>query len=508
MKPEKRKNRTLAMVLAATCMLGSLLSVAWAQKLVTPGYLFNSDPSCHSINGKFYLFTTQDPVSAEFIMPNKFYKGMFDWHALSTTDFDHWVDHGSILTSQSVDWDGGMALWDGDAGIRANGQYYAYAPFRVNSAKEANYGIYDIGVFTSSSPIGPYKDVYNAPMKMADGSPLRGLSPSLVRAVNGEPYLIWGSGDTTQHQVMLARLKPDMVQLAESPRILSVPVKDKCGSLEYFESPVLFHIGPRWYLTFVTYKGTKGAGCDEHGSWVDYTISKSMFGPFDGPVHHLIYPAGDGEESIQQGVCEYRGKLYLAYHVPYETVEGDRDHHRQVAVTSLVVLPNGLLKPVIPGEDAGVGTPGVTYLTLDAFAPRREADEFQTRLNAMGEKGVKGEYQMALGDGGYLEFHNVDFGKGAAQFRVEISSGNNSLRDGSLEIRLDDPAGPLIARISVPVTGGAEKYQVLGSPVSLQARGIHNLFLVAHGKTSSAQRRLFNIAWFAFTERKSHGSAN
>ena len=102
--------------------------------------LFNSDPTCREIDDRFYLFTTQDPFTTQLQTDNKFFKGMYAYHALSTTDFDHWVDHGSILTSRDVSWNTGAALWDGDAGIPANGKFYAYAPFRMNSSTEANYG--------------------------------------------------------------------------------------------------------------------------------------------------------------------------------------------------------------------------------------------------------------------------------------------------------------------------------------------------------------------------------
>ncbi len=222
-----------------------------AQKLVTPGYLFNSDPTCREIDGRFYLFTTQDPFTTHLQTDNKYFKGMYAYHALSTTDFDRWVDHGSILTSRDVSWNTGGALWDGDAGIPANGKFYAYAPFRMNSSKEANYGRFCVGVFVAGQVAGPYRDVFGGPMKSADGSPLEALSPSVVRADDGSPYLIWGSGDTDKHEVMLARLKPDMIQLAEKPRKLAVQQKDECGNLEYFESPMLFKIGSKWYLTYV-----------------------------------------------------------------------------------------------------------------------------------------------------------------------------------------------------------------------------------------------------------------
>lgn len=480
------------------CTFMVVLAQAYSQKLVTPGYLFNSDPTCREIDNNFYLFTTQDPFSTVFERPNEFYKGMYAYHAFTTVDFDHWVDHGSILTARDVAWNNGEALWDGDAGVPGNGEFYAYAPFRVNSSQEKNYGTYDIGLFTAQSPLGPYRGIVEGPMEKADGKALEGLSPSVIRGDDGAPYLIWGSGDTAQHEVMIARLSSDMTRLANTPQKLAVPKTDSCGNLEYFESPLLFKAVGKWYLTYVAYKDVKGPSCDAKGSYVDYTVADSMFGPFDGPVRHLIYPAGDGEESVQQGICSYRGAMYLAYHIPYENIAGESDHHRQVAVTALHIHQDGTIEPVFPGKDVGVGTPGVTHLTLDAFAPRREAAEFQVRVNAEGEPGLKGEYQMKLGDGGYLAFRSVDFGEGAKGFRVEASSENPLLQEGRLEIRLDNPAGPLVGVVPVPKTGGKTEYRILTAAIGPSAKGTHDLYLVARGSGDASQRRLFNITWFAF----------
>jgi arabinoxylan arabinofuranohydrolase len=508
MKPNRRPTMNHHLSPRRTISLRRVVAVAMlliqcsaAQKLITPGYLFNSDPTCRQIGDTFYLFTTQDPFTIEFQRDNSFFKGMFAYHAFSTKDFDHWVDHGSILTGRTAAWNEGQALWDGDAGIPANGQFYAYAPFRLNSTAEANYGRYDIGVFNSTEITGPYRDVFGGPMKNADGSSLEGLSPTVVEPGDGSTYLIWGSGDTDKHEVMLARLKPNMVELAEKPRPLAVPKKDICGNLGYFESPLLFKAGSKWYLTYVSYKENKGPRCDTKGSYVEYAVSDSMFGPFDGQPRNLIYPVAGGQESVQQGVCQYRGSWYLAYHVPYDDIVPYNDHHRQVAVTALTILPDGSLLPIHPEHDAGVGTPGVTQLTLDAFAPRREAAEFQIRSNAEGEKGLAGEYQMKLKDGGYLQFHNVDFGSGATGFRVEVSSEDAEIKNAVLEMRLDNPAGELIALAKIGSAGGKTAYSILSGPVNASARGMHDLCLVARGEGGDTEGHLFNITWFAFTKR-------
>ena len=165
---------------------------AKAQKVVTPGYQFNSDPTCREINGRFYLFTTHDPFTVQFERPNPYFKGMYDMHAYSTTDFDHWVDHGSILNTHDTGWHRGNALWDGDAGIPANGKFYAYVPFRMNPDSEDNYGHYQIGVLVADRIEGPYRDVLGKPLRTVDGKEIIGLSPTVVYADNGDPYLIWG----------------------------------------------------------------------------------------------------------------------------------------------------------------------------------------------------------------------------------------------------------------------------------------------------------------------------
>jgi len=497
-----RPYRSLASILRRSLAVATVLTqMGSAQKLITPGYLFNSDPTCRQIGNTFYLFTTQDPFSVQFQRDNSFFRGMYAYHAFTTTDFDHWVDHGSILTGRDVSWNAGQALWDGDAGIPANGRFYAYAPFRLNSTSEANYGRYDVGVFTADNVLGPYRDVFSAPMKNMDGSPLEGLSPAVIQGDDGSPYLIWGSGDTDKHEAMLARLKPNMIELAEKPRSLAVPKMDSCGNLGYFESPMLFKAGAKWYLTYVSYKDDKRSDCGVRGSYVEYAVSDSMFGPFDAPARDLIYPVAGGQESVQQGVCQYHGQWYVAYHVPYEDVVPYNDHHRQVAVTSLTIFPDGSLRPIHPEDDSGVGTPGVTHLTLDAFAPRREAAEFQVRSKAEGEKGLSGEYQMKLKDGGYLQFHDVDFGSGAAAFRVEVSSENTGLKDATLEFRLDNPAGALIGTARIESSHGKTAYNVLSGPVNSAARGVHDLCLVARGKSGDTQGHLFNLTWFAFTKR-------
>ena len=54
----------------------TLAGGAAAQKLVTPGYLFNSDPTCRQIGDRLYLFATQDPFPASILATAKTVPGV------------------------------------------------------------------------------------------------------------------------------------------------------------------------------------------------------------------------------------------------------------------------------------------------------------------------------------------------------------------------------------------------------------------------------------------------
>jgi hypothetical protein len=126
-----------------------------AQQLITPGYLFNTDPTAHIINGRYWLFACHDQSSAKFIGPEDYWHNIMDYHAYSTTDFENWRNHGSIFSIHDIPWVTDFPVWDSDAGIAANGKYYAYVTVRK--------GNFCIAVLEADKPEGPYKDVLKKP---------------------------------------------------------------------------------------------------------------------------------------------------------------------------------------------------------------------------------------------------------------------------------------------------------------------------------------------------------
>jgi hypothetical protein len=161
--------------------------------------------------------------------------------------------------------------------------------------------------------------------------------------------------------------------------------------------------------------------------------------------------------------------------------------------------PDGTIETLTPDNDRGAGTPGITELTLDAFAAKREAQEFNARMNADPEQRDRGGYHFKMKDGGYLRFDRVDFGDGAHGIEAFVSAENAQLQDATLEIRLDNPAGEIIGSIPVTLTGGNAKYALLTASAK-PVRGTHTVFLLAHGRGGDAQGHLFNVAWFTFVK--------
>lgn len=89
-------------VLAGMFLYASLAKPGWADSTLNPHYLFNSEPTIHVIHGQLWMFTTHDQVSEEFVPPGSNFLTMYDYHAMSTTNFHVWVDTGSRSAVQTV----------------------------------------------------------------------------------------------------------------------------------------------------------------------------------------------------------------------------------------------------------------------------------------------------------------------------------------------------------------------------------------------------------------------
>ena len=381
-----------ALLLTSLALLTPAASLA--NEFITPGYLYNSDPTCHQIGDTFYLYCSHDQSTRNFTRGS--YPTMFDYHCYTTTNFKDWVDHGSIINSFDGVWDGVPGpLWDGDAGIAANGKYYGYFPFDNGPFDDRQW---KIGAFVSDKPEGPYLDALGKPLitrstPNVDRCRQAVVSPSVIFDERGRAYLYFGQGD-----LYVVRLNPDMISLAEDPVRCTIPA-------DFFEGPIIARINGKYYMSYANGYGGKG--------YVEYCVASSPYGPYTSPRHLLLpWPK---QHSTHHGMTQYRGKWYLAYHKDFP--EPPYQYHRQTMVTPMIVNQDGSLGVIDPQNDPGVPNSSPKTLTLDAFAYKREAEEFHARNGADEEKGIWEDYHFKMKDGGYLRFNRMDFGSGAGGYK-------------------------------------------------------------------------------------------
>ncbi len=102
----------------------------------------------------------------------------------------------------------------------------------------------------------------------------------------------------------------------------------------------------------------------------------------------------------------------------------------------------------------------------------------------------KGEAMTDLRNGSWLQFDQLDFGKGARQLQVRAAA---SSPGSVIEAHLDGPTGPLLGTCAVPATGGPDTYATLTAPIA-KTKGRHPVVL----KVTGGEGQLLKLNWFSF----------
>ncbi|HEY0378502.1 MAG TPA: carbohydrate-binding protein [Pyrinomonadaceae bacterium] len=101
-----------------------------------------------------------------------------------------------------------------------------------------------------------------------------------------------------------------------------------------------------------------------------------------------------------------------------------------------------------------------------------------------------GGYDVGFAENGdYAVYKNVNFPSAVIAVDTRVASAGNG---GTLEFHLDGPTGPLVGFVTVPVTGGWQKWATVTGTVS-GASGLHDLYAVFKGTTD-----IGNVNWFQF----------
>ena len=276
-------------------------------------------------DGKLWIYTSHDMDDATD------YHSMDGYHAFSTEDMVNWTDYGEIFHSRELNnslgsWYDQDVTWSETEGGRMyapdvaykNGTYYLYFP-----TEPKDKGTYVIGVATSTTPEGPFKNVGGS-IKGTDG-----IDPCVFIDDNGSAYLYWGGYNNPDgghdHPPKVAKLDENMTGLAEDPKSI------KYGNSDFAEGVFVFKRDGKYYYTY-TNNNANGA----------YAMGTSPYGPFEykGVIStHDKYGA-----EIHHSMVEYKDTWYYFYH--WGNYNGGDVHKRNVAIDKFEFNGDGTIKDV------------------------------------------------------------------------------------------------------------------------------------------------------------------
>jgi hypothetical protein len=169
-----------------------------------------------------------------------------------------------------------------------------------------------------------------------------------------------------------------------------------------------------------------------------------------------------------------------------------------VGVAAVFVNADGTLVPIDPKINPGVGLAQKT-LTLDAYAHKREAEEYQESENILLSEGSANQHHdwyVNAYNNSWIMFKNVDFGKGAKYFESMILYPAFA-KSVKISLRLDSPTGNVIATWNDDENYDCNKWYVVSSNVS-GAEGKHDLYICFSGIQTNLDLSLIMMNWFRF----------
>ena len=273
---------------------------------------YNADPQVALFDGKFYIYPTTDGFANW---------GSTSFRAFSSNDLVEWKDEGVLLElGKDVTWAPARAWAPGIA--RKNGVYYFYFSADVQ-----------IGVATSSTPTGPFKDALGKPLIKTAEFGGQSIDPYAFVDDDGRAYLYFGSTSAGGHVVELGA---DMVSLRGTPQQIVISGFRE-GSAAFKRNGIYYFMWSEDDTRSENYNVAYGTGSSPFGPFtkaaVNPILEKNTALGILGTGHHSVLALPNGD-------------YYIVYH-RFAIPDGDGTH-REVCIDRLYFNPDGSIVPVVP----------------------------------------------------------------------------------------------------------------------------------------------------------------
>lgn len=437
-------------------LIGSVYHSFGQNPLITNQY--TADPTARVFGDKVFVFPSHDILASE----GKGRPGWFcmeDYHTFSSNDLMTWTDHGVILNQENVPWadSGAYSMWAPDC-IENEGKYYFYFPTKAQDTTYNGEG-FTIGVAVAENPEGPY---IPKPKPILG---VKGIDPNVFIDHDGQAYLYWSQG-----HIYGAKLKSNMLELAEEPRILGeLPALDK--GLK--EDPFVFERNGLYYMTYphVANKTER----------LEYAIGDNPLGPFEF-AGVIMDEWENGCWTNHHSIIQFKKQWYLFYH--HNDLSPDFDKSRSIRADSLFFDSEGLIQKVQP-TFRGVGLQKATdKIQIDRYTSKSDGVKvaFLDSTNTF-----DGWFAMFETKDSWIRYNQVKMKQGLINLnlRVKVEKG------GIIEVRLNGGDGMLLSNVSIPSNENWQTIEVKLEPYPVE---IADLVLVSKGEN-------IGVDWIQFNDK-------
>ncbi|MBO0356760.1 family 43 glycosylhydrolase [Hymenobacter sp. BT186] len=417
---------------------------------------FTADPTARVFNNRVYVYPSHDIPAA----PGRGRAGWFvmeDYHVFSSANLTDWTDHGVIVTQNKVPWvkPNSYSMWAPDC-VERNGKYYFYFPTTPKDTTVSKG--FTIGVAVADKPTGPFVP---QPLPIKG---VRGIDPNVLLDKDGQAYLYWSQGN-----IYGAKLKSNLLELAEEPKTLGeLPTKG------LKEGPYVFERKGIYYLTY--------PHVENKTERLEYATSTSPLGPFT--VKGVIMDESPtGCWTNHHSLLQLNNQWYLFYH--HNDLSPKFDKNRSVRIDSLSFAADGSINKVKPTL-RGVGlTDARQKIQLDRYShlsKQGAAIAFLDTANTF-----QGWKTVFTSGAGWVQYNGVAFGK---QKPKSVTLRGTSTAGATVQIRLDNATGPVVAEVAVP-KGSA--WQDVKAPVLAFKPGTHALYVMPKSSAAAVE-----VDWVRF----------